>query len=256
LITAYSALVNGGHLYKPQLVKYITDASGNVLFNSSTELVRTVISKKTSEKIRNILSTVIDGGTGEFAKTQFINAGGKTGTSQRIINGKYSSNDYNSSFVGFFPINNPQIICLILVNSPKVGKYGGQVAAPIFKNVSERIIKNDYHKFLDNKENLIPVNDIRTVNLKTEIKSKDNLKQMNLDFTGDISKARTDVMPNLINAKLSDAISLLSKLGIKYKVIGNGIIIKQSIGAGTKLDKNLLCILNAEQTSLKGVTIY
>ena len=256
LITAYSALVNGGKLYKPHIIKKITDASGNIVYNSSPDLVRTVISKKTSQRVRKILATVINGGTGVNAKIKFINAGGKTGTSQRLIDGKYSKSQYNASFVGFFPVDKPQIICLVLVNSPKIGKYGGQVAAPIFKKISERIIKNDYNKFLDKKENLIQKSDINTTYIKNDDRVKGKLKQLNLDFTGDISKARKNVMPNLTNRSLSEAISILSKLGLKFKVNGTGKIIKQSIKPGAKLRAGLLCVLNAKENSLKGVSIY
>ncbi|PIW69619.1 MAG: hypothetical protein COW08_06155, partial [Ignavibacteriales bacterium CG12_big_fil_rev_8_21_14_0_65_30_8] len=90
LISAYSAIVNGGLLYKPQLIKNIIDPSGNIIYNFSPELVRTVISKKTSYRVREILAEVVDGGTGENARIDFMNVGGKTGTSQRLINGKYS----------------------------------------------------------------------------------------------------------------------------------------------------------------------
>ena len=256
LISAYSALVNGGKLFKPQIIKKITDASGNIVYNSNPDLVRTVISKNTSMRIRKILSTVVEDGTGTKAKIKFINAGGKTGTSQRLINGKYSKNQYNSSFIGFFPVDNPQIICLVLVNSPKVGKYGGQVAAPIFKRISERIIKGNYNKFLEKKEILIPVNDTKMVYVKKDFQIKGNLKYLDLDFTGNISKARMNVMPNLINRTLSEAISILTKIGLKFKVSGTGKIVKQSITPGTKLRAGLLCNINAKETSLKGVTIY
>lgn len=256
LISAYSALVNGGTLFKPQIIKKITDASGNIVYNSNPDLVRTVISKNTSRRIRKILSTVVEGGTGINAKIKFINAGGKTGTSQRLINGKYSKSQYNSSFIGFFPVDNPQIITLILVNSPKIGRYGGQVAAPIFKKISERIIKNNYNKFLEKKENIIPVKNIKAVYVKKNYKTKGNLKRLNLDFTGDISKARMNVMPNLINRTLSETISILTKLGIRFKVSGSGKIVKQSIRPGTKLKAGLLCKVDAKETSLKGVKIY
>ena len=256
LISAYSALVNGGKLFKPQIIKKITDASGNIVYNSNPDLVRTVISKNTSMRIRKILSTVVEDGTGTKAKIKFINAGGKTGTSQRLINGKYSKSQYNSSFIGFFPVDNPQIICLVLVNSPKVGKYGGQVAAPIFKRISERIIKGNYNKFLEKKEILIPVDDTKIVYVKKDFQTKGNLKYLDLDFTGNISKARMNVMPNLINRTLSEAISILTKLGLKFKVSGTGKIVKQSITPGTKLRAGLLCNINAKETSLKGVTIY
>ncbi|MCK7520180.1 MAG: penicillin-binding transpeptidase domain-containing protein [Ignavibacteriales bacterium] len=76
-----------------------------------------------------------------------ISIGGKTGTSQKLVDGRYSKQHYNSSFIGFFPVENPQVVCLILLNSPDQGRYGGLVAAPIFKNVAERIVQNDYEEF-------------------------------------------------------------------------------------------------------------
>ena len=145
---------------------------------------------------------------------------------------------------------------MVLVNSPKVGKYGGQVAAPIFKRISERIIKGNYNKFLEKKEILIPVDDTKIVYVKKDFQTKGNLKYLDLDFTGNISKARMNVMPNLINRTLSEAISILTKLGLKFKVSGTGKIVKQSITPGTKLRAGLLCNINAKETSLKGVTIY
>jgi len=253
IITAYSALVNGGKLYKPQIIKRITNASGNIVFESSPNLVRTVITKKTSRRVRNILATVIDGGTGINAKNKYINAGGKTGTSQILIEGKYSKNLYNSSFVGFFPVNNPRIICLVLVKSPKVGRYGGQVAAPIFKNISERIIKSDYNKFFEKKEKLIKQKNIKTVTLD---KQNSNRTIKNLVLTGDKIKAKNNVMPNLTDRSISEAISILSKLGIKFKVNGSGKIVKQSIRPGTKVKSGLLCELKAKEASINGVSIY
>ncbi len=140
LATAYSAIVNGGILYKPLIVKKITNENGEVVVNNESKEVRRVISEKTSERMKSLLKGVVDNGTGKLANLDIVPVGGKTGTSQRLVDGKYTRN-YNSSFVGFFPVENPQIVCLILLNSPNVGKYGGLVAAPIFKKVATRLIE-------------------------------------------------------------------------------------------------------------------
>ncbi len=103
--------------------------------------MRRVISETTSLRMRKLLTGVVENGTGKNAKIEGVSVGGKTGTSQRLVNGSYSKANYNSSFIGFFPAENPKIVCLILLNSPKVGRYGGLAAAPIFKNVSQRIIR-------------------------------------------------------------------------------------------------------------------
>ncbi len=116
--------------------------TGNLVNEFSPKEVRRVISSETSTVIRNLLAGVVKSGTGKKAYSELISIGGKTGTSQKLVNGSYSKKDYNSSFVGFFPVDNPQVVCLILINSPDQGKYGGLVAAPIFKNVAERIVRS------------------------------------------------------------------------------------------------------------------
>jgi cell division protein FtsI (penicillin-binding protein 3) len=84
--------------------------------------------------MKKLLKGVVDEGTGELAKINYISVGGKTGTSKKIVNGKYTS-DYYSSFIGFFPVEKPQIVCLVLLNAPQEGRYGGKAAAPVFKKL-------------------------------------------------------------------------------------------------------------------------
>lgn len=101
LITAYSALINGGYLYKPYLVKEIRDVKGNVTESNSPKKIRPVITEETSKLMRDLLFDVVEKGTGKRAKIEGIQIGGKTGTSRKIVDGKYSKERYNSSFVGF-----------------------------------------------------------------------------------------------------------------------------------------------------------
>ncbi len=118
ITTAYSALVNGGILYKPRIIKKIVSADGEETDNISSKEIRRVISKETSNKIKKMMVGVVENGTGKNAKLNFISIGGKTGTSQKLVNGRYSKSEYNSSFIGFFPVDHPQILCFVLVNSP------------------------------------------------------------------------------------------------------------------------------------------
>ena len=138
--------------FSRKLLKENVAHDGTVVMENSPKEVRSVISAKTSAEMRNIFVGVVDKGTGENAKLDFITVGGKTGTSQKLVNGSYSKSSYNSSFIGFFPADHPKIICLILVNSPEKGKYGGQVAAPIFRNVAERIVNTDVDYFEERPE--------------------------------------------------------------------------------------------------------
>ncbi|MFZ1281037.1 MAG: penicillin-binding protein 2, partial [Ignavibacteriaceae bacterium] len=147
MLAGYCALINGGVLYEPQLVQRQVSFDGELINEFEPKEIRRVISTETSDVMRDLLGGVVKNGTGKKAFSEFISIGGKTGTSQKLVDGSYSKQHYNSSFVGFFPVENPQVVCLILLNSPDQGRYGGLVAAPIFKSVAERIVQNDIEKF-------------------------------------------------------------------------------------------------------------
>jgi cell division protein FtsI (penicillin-binding protein 3) len=253
MLTAYCALINGGMLYEPQLVQREIDYKGNLVNEFSPKEVRRVISSETSTVMRNLLTGVVNNGTGKKAQSQLISIGGKTGTSQKLVNGSYSKKDYNSSFIGFFPADDPKVACFILINSPDQGRYGGLVAAPIFKNIAERVVRTDIDKFQENinpelLKNLKFATGNPDRNLNAKKTTSINVKKINFTTSGK--------MPNLINSSIKDAIFALTKLGIKYKIKGSGIIISQSIPAGETLGKNETCILECSEINVRGASLY
>jgi len=159
LVMAYSALINGGRLLQPYIVKEIINPNNESENKITPVKIRNVISPETSDRIRNIMLGVVENGTGSNAQQDNVYVGGKTGTAQKLINGKYSRKYYNSSFIGFFPADDPEIICFVLVDSPEKGRYGGQVAAPIFGNITKKIMETDFkikrNKNKIERENLI-----------------------------------------------------------------------------------------------------
>lgn len=258
LITAFSAVVNGGVLYEPHILKMKTDKSGNVNYESSPVVVRRVISKETSDRVRKMLRGVVKNGTGSFAKTELIPVGGKTGTSQKIIDGKYSKSKYNASFIGFFPADNPQLVCLIIMNSPQKEKYGGRVAAPIFKKITERIVRIDLKKFQKaekyNEEE--PEVKVLTTAVKTETNHEfaDVVSVIN---EGDISKENeNNIMPDLRGYSVKEALVQLNLLGLNYNVIGSGFVTSQSIRPGNRVTQNQDCKINCSETTISGANIY
>ncbi len=138
LITAASAIANGGVLMKPLLVKAITDRSGQPIQRFSPEPVRRVISSQTAATMRRILKSVItEGGTGVNAALQGYSVCGKTGTAQKIDeSGTYAKGRYLSSFLGFAPADQPALVILVVVDEPKKQDYGGIVAAPAFRQIA------------------------------------------------------------------------------------------------------------------------
>ena len=137
LVMAFNACINGGELLQPYVVSEIVDKSGNVLLKNGPHVVRRVISPTTSATIRSLLRGVVENGSGKNAQVPGYSVGGKTGTSQKYDeNGKVSSTKLVASFIGFAPVDDPQFVCLIIVDEPQVPQvYGSTVAAPFVQQV-------------------------------------------------------------------------------------------------------------------------
>lgn len=135
-ITAVSAAINGGTLYKPHVAKaWINPETGEVVDEVEPEAVRKVISERTSQQVREALETVVAKGTGRNAFIDGYRVGGKTGTAQKVVNGRYSPNEHIVSFIGFAPADDPKIIVYLAVDNPQGIQFGGVVAAPIVHNI-------------------------------------------------------------------------------------------------------------------------
>ena len=125
LLTAASAVINGGHLMQPYVVSRVTDAEGNVVQSGQPTEVRQVVSEQTSQRCRTILEGVVNGGTGHNAAVEGYRIGGKTGSSQTLYGDDYTI----VSFLGFAPADDPQVIILLAYNSPKPAYPGGNTTA-------------------------------------------------------------------------------------------------------------------------------
>ena len=191
-ITAVSAAINGGTLYKPYIVKRIVEPNTNeVMLENKPTIVRKVISNETSSTVRSTLETVVAYGTGRNAYIEGYRVGGKTGTAQKVKNGIYLSGNYIVSFIGFLPADNPQAVVYVAVDNPKgITQYGGTVSAPIAKNIMVDIIdtlnieKSEYT--LDKEEfwydiKYTEVPDVVGLTLK---EAKPKLKKLTLNYSG------------------------------------------------------------------------
>ena len=139
LASAYSAIANGGVLFQPRVVR-------DVFLGGSHEPVapaagRRVVSRETAERMKEILSGVVEEGTGTTAQLTGYSVAGKTGTAQKIDStGTYSKTHYVPSFVGFAPVQNPAITILVVIDSPVGAYYGREVAAPVFRSIAEQTL--------------------------------------------------------------------------------------------------------------------
>lgn len=136
-VTAVSAAINGGILYKPYIVKSLNEPETNsIILENKPTIVRKVISEDTSSKVRHALESVVSNGTGRPAYIDGYRVGGKTGTAQKVKDGRYMVGNYIVSFIGFLPADNPQVVVYIAIDNAKgVTQYGGTIAAPIARQV-------------------------------------------------------------------------------------------------------------------------
>ncbi len=212
IVAAYGALANNGVLMRPYIIQKEVDAMGKEVRVGEPQMIRRVMSEETAELLKKMFTSVVEHGTGSIVKIPGVAIAGKTGTSRKHVNGKYEEGSYNASFVGFFPVEKPEIVCLVIIEKPKAGGYTGAVAsAPIFKGIAERIINNN---------GLI---------------SKTTIAHNRSSAT---SKQTALMMPDVCNSELDIAEERIEKLGLKYKVVGSGEIVRaQFPDAGKKIEQ-------------------
>ena len=195
-ITAVSAAINGGTLIKPYIVKSLNEPETNTVIKSfESEIKRKVISEDTSEKVRYALESVVTNGTGRNAFIDGYRVGGKTGTAQKVKDGRYMVGNYIVSFIGFMPANDPEIVVYIAVDNAKgITQYGGTIAAPIARTILQESIdilniekpvgaSEKKYNYLDRKYATVP--DVTNMTLKEALQ---NLKGFKVEYTGTGSK--------------------------------------------------------------------
>ena len=139
MLDAMAAIANGGWLMRPMIVSQLQERDGGVVQRYKPEPMRQVISEATCKQMIEALKTVVQpGGTAVEAALKNYVVAGKTGTAQKVEGGTYVSGKYISSFIGFFPADNPQLCISVVMDEPKEGYYGGLVCGPVFRDIAER----------------------------------------------------------------------------------------------------------------------
>ena len=215
LISAVSAVANGGNLMKPHVVKELTNDEGTVVKKIEPTLVRQIVSEETSKTVRELLENAVNVGSGQNAYIKGYRVAGKTGTSEKIPRGQ---GKYVASFLGFAPANDPKVACLVVVDEPSLGSYyGGAVAAPVVG------------KILEDTLNYLGVEPQYTTEEKTTI---------------DIS------VPDVTGLEVSVAKKKLEDMGLKHTVIGSGEkVLSQMPSSGATVSSGSVIVLYTESTA-------
>ncbi len=211
---AFCAVVNGGNLLKPILVKKILDRDNNVIFENQKEIIRRVINTKTSELIKGILRDVVTEGTGKEAEIPGANVIGKTGTAQKAGKKGYTK-DYFVSFIGAFPQEKPKYVIYVGVDTPQGTASGGFVAAPIFREIGKGIIdiKGEERK-------VIVLNNINYAPVEKEMRQ-------NITYSNITTLNSKDEMPDFRGLALREAIRVANLKRIGLEIIGTGTVYYQ-----------------------------
>ena len=205
MANSYACIANGGMMMKPYIIKRILGPNGTLIKEFKPTEIRNVVSKKTAKTLTELFVGVVERGTGRDARIENVKIAGKTGTSQKMVEGKYSKSKYTSSFIGYFPAENPQIVVCVIIDAPGAGEYyGGKVSAPIFRKIAERIINlTGLHEF-SAPENEAAI--VMTGNELQEENSENNLNLVNFDISDAVKFLAENEIPYVIEGSKKDAV--------------------------------------------------
>jgi cell division protein FtsI (penicillin-binding protein 3) len=220
-LSLYNAVANDGKMVKPIFVSEIKEWSKTIKKYDPEVINPKICSDETLLKVRKVLENVVKNGTGKSLYSADFSMAGKTGTAQ--VNYGKAEMSYASSFVGYFPADQPKYSCIVVVHNPDKSKgyYGADVAGPVFKRIAQKIFT-----------------DVPNTNKFTNIKLKSKKQEALYSEFEKKSQGNTNKVPNVKGMAGMDAVSLLENLGFKVKFIGVGKVKKQSINPGETFKKN------------------
>jgi cell division protein FtsI (penicillin-binding protein 3) len=249
---AFGALANGGVRVAPHLVREIRSASGATTYRPTPEQ-RPVISKETASALRGMLEGVTLNGTAKKAQLDGYTAAGKTGTAQKIdpVTKTYSTTKHVASFVGFAPVNNPAVVIVVVIDEPSGAYHGGDVAAPVFREIAERILPEmgvapdtDFQSPVElmARETKTPdeVAKEREVTRVEESRASTMPKATGRDSRGGeivyaVATSKAILMPDLKGRSVRDVARACAQLGLQVEAHGEGRVVRQTPGAGAEL---------------------
>ncbi len=260
ILTFYNAVANNGKMVKPLFVKEIRN-KGVVVKSFGTEVMREKIaSDKTLENARKMLEGVVQQGTATILKHGQYGIAGKTGTAVIAAqsNGYNKDNKkYQATFVGYFPADKPRYSCIVVVYAPSNNVYyAAQVAAPIFKEISDKVYATSvemHPNLVANNQNADKLPIVKSGNSQTadyvlkKVGVSNYAAQKDAEWiTASTSENKIELkprsvsignVPDVTGMGLRDAVFLLESSGLSIRVVGKGSVLKQSIPAGTKVEK-------------------
>ena len=254
MVAAFGAIANDGVRIAPHLVREVRNAEGAVVYRAQPEQ-RRVISAEVATTLRGMLEGVTLTGTAKQAQLDGYSAAGKTGTAQKIDprTRAYSATKFVGSFVGFAPVSNPQVVIIVVIDEPAGAYHGGDVAAPVFREVAEQILpglgvmpdietKSAPQLVAEVNENPEQAAKRREEQARSEQERKATLPTVDTNGgrSGEVVYAvatkRAMLMPDLRGRSVRDVARTCAQLGLQVEARGEGRVFKQSPSAGTEVN--------------------
>jgi cell division protein FtsI (penicillin-binding protein 3) len=239
MATAASSIANGGTLLQPRVLRAVA-RDGKRVPVKLTEVARTV-SKDTAAELTTIMEEVVARGTATAAQVPGYTVAGKTGTAAKLVGGRYSTSEYNASFVGFAPSRNPAFVIVIVIDSPRTaGYYGGVVAAPIFRRIAESSLR-----YLGIGPTIDPHPPVLVDRrgIRAELAASASRVRPSIIPVRSTAPVSDDVLPDLRGLSARDAVKTLTKLGLVGRLEGVGFVVSQRPAPGTPIERGAACTL-------------
>ena len=258
MVAAFGALANDGMRIAPHLIREVRNGDGTVVYRAEPEQ-RRVVSAETATALRGMLEGVTLNGTAKKAQLDGYSAAGKTGTAQKIDpkTRSYSSTKFVGSFVGFAPVSNPQVAIIVVIDEPSGAYHGGDVAAPVFREVAEQILPSlgvepDIEtKSVPDLIAQVNENPERAEKVREEQAQSEQQRQATMPTVdnnggrgGEVVYAsatkKAILMPDLRGRSVRDVARTCAQLGLQVEARGEGKVLKQSPSAGTEVNTGQL----------------
>ena len=245
MAAAVSSVANGGELMEPRVVRAVV--RGGKRMPVPRKLLRRTISASTAAELTRIMEGVVEeGGTATRARLEGYTIAGKTGTAQKLVDGRYSRSDYNTSFVGFVPSRKPAFTIIVVIDSPALNKYGGLAAAPIFQRIADAALRQ---YAVPPTLNAPPPILVARGEDRAEVPTSGPAGVAEVVTVAAQEPTQTGVFPDLRGMSARDAIRTLARIGVTPRLRGAGLVIDQQPEPGAVLDGRPSCVLWLERQS-------
>lgn len=272
LLTAYAALANGGLLVRPHIVSERMDVAGRVVWRAEPDSVRRAFKAQTRDRVLPAFELAVEEGTAKRARVEGLRIAGKTGTAIKVSGGSYQRGAHRATFVGFFPVEDPAVVMLVMLDEPRHGGYGGTASAPIFQRIASRWIGTlpEVGQRMAPEDSLRarPLVSVPSVEGQTLAVAEDLVRARGLtprrDASAPISLVSASLpappaplergesvrlvardadssrtMPDVRGLSARQALFTLSARGISVRLDGSGVVIRQSISPGDPLPEEV-----------------